>query len=92
MKKYILIILEKFLKHICKKQDTITESLSAKKVNYACDFISEKEAQRILKRKPTWFWQMRKAGMLPSKIIEKSFYYSIDYLKTVLENSKNNKR
>jgi len=91
MKESILLIPEEFLKQISEKQDKIIELLSTKKANSAGDFITEKEAKEIFKRKSTWFWQMRKAGILPFSKVGKSTYYSIKDLNAVLENSKTNK-
>jgi hypothetical protein len=45
------------------------------------DILSEKEAQKLLGRKTTWFFDMRKTGRLPfSKVGSKVFYYKHDLL------------
>jgi len=91
MKESILIIPEEFMKQISEKQDRIIELLSDQKTKSPNGFITEKEAKEMFKRKSTWFWQMRKAGILPFSKIGKSIYYSINDLNMVLENAKTNK-
>jgi hypothetical protein len=90
MKNSLLIIPEEFLKQINDKQDEIIELLKDKNINSSPEFITEAEAKEIFKRKSTWFWQMRKAGVLPFSKIGKSIYYSSSDLKALLERSKFN--
>jgi hypothetical protein len=88
MKESLLIIPEEFLKAINEKQDQIIDMLKGQNQTRASDFINEKEAQQIFKRKSTWFWKMRKNGILPYSKIGKSIYYCMSDLNTVLECSK----
>lgn len=51
------------------------------------DFIPESEAQKLLGRKVTWFWNMRKKGALSfSKVGNRIFYSKADILKLLLQN------
>ena len=92
MKQSILIIPEEFMQKLSQQQDKIIELLSTHSTNPTADCITEKEAREIFKRKTTWFWQMRKSGILPFSKIGKSVYYSINDLKTLMENSKISKK
>jgi hypothetical protein len=40
------------------------------------DYITETEAKELLKKKATWFWQMRKSGQLQYSKIGKAIYYA----------------
>lgn len=40
------------------------------------DYITETEAKELLKKKATWFWQMRKNGQLHYSKIGKAIYYA----------------
>lgn len=43
------------------------------------EFISEKDARKLLDRKTTWFYEQRKCGRLPySKVGSKVFYRILD--------------
>ena len=88
MKETFLLIPEEVLKTINEKQDKILELLSNQKGSTTTDFITEREAKEIFKRKATWFWQMRKNGILPFSKIGKSIYYSVKDLKKLMEDSK----
>ena len=88
MKETFLLIPEEVLKTINEKQDKILELLSNQKESTTTDFITEREAKEIFKRKATWFWQMRKNGILPFSKIGKSIYYSVKDLKKLMEDSK----
>lgn len=39
------------------------------------EYISEKEAQEMLNRKTTWFWQKRKSGQLTGKKAGNQWFY-----------------
>jgi len=45
------------------------------KVKVLGDYISEKEAQELLNRKTTWFWQKRKSGELSGKKAGNQWFY-----------------
>jgi hypothetical protein len=52
--------------------DTKTDSILG-------EFISEKEARKLLGRKTTWFYEQRRSGRLPySKVGSKVFYKTKD--------------
>ena len=89
MKESFLVIPEQFLKTIADKQDQILDLLKVQKPSIESDFITEYEAKEIFKRKSTWFWQMRKSGILPFSKIGKSIYYSRVDLNKLLNESKN---
>jgi hypothetical protein len=40
------------------------------------DYITESQAKELLKKKATWFWQMRKSGQLHYSKIGKAIYYA----------------
>lgn len=45
------------------------------------EYVDEKEACIIFKRKTTWFWDKRKSGELPfSKVLGKNYYKRSDIL------------
>ncbi len=48
------------------------------------DYITEPEAKRLLDRRATWFWAMRKSGKLPfSKVGNKIFYKRTDLIQLI---------
>ena len=51
------------------------------------DFISEKEAQELLNRKTTWFWQKRKSGELNGKKAGNQWFYKKEDIIGFIENS-----
>ena len=88
MNQKLTIVSENFLESINEKQDKIISLLQEGKLGTQNDFITENEAKERLHKKSTWFWQMRKNGMLPYRKIGKSIYYSITEINQLLENSK----
>jgi predicted DNA-binding transcriptional regulator AlpA len=88
MKQKLMIVSEYFLEQINEKQDKIICLLNDGKQVSQSDFITENQAKEILQKKTTWFWQMRKNGMLPFRKIGKSIYYSKTEINQLLENSK----
>jgi hypothetical protein len=90
MKQSLLIIPEEFLNEIKAKQEKIIGLLE----NYNKDsepiYLTEKEAKELLKKKSTWFWQMRRDGLLPYSKIGKSIFYSVKDLNSILEKGKIN--
>ncbi len=87
MSQSLSIIPEHFLNEIKLNQEKIIDLLQKNEINKN-QFITEKEAKDFFKRKSTWFWQMRKTGVLPFSKIGKSIYYSIDDLNSLLNNNK----
>ena len=88
MKKNLTIVSEDFLEQINEKQDKILNLLQDGIPLTQNDFITESQAKGILQKKSTWFWQMRKNGLLPFRKIGKSIYYSKTEINLLLENSK----
>ena len=88
MKQMLSIVPDSFLEKLNEKQDQIIDLLkSTDKLNQN-EFLTEKEARELLQKKATWFWQMRKDGLLPFRKIGKSIYYSKKEINQLLENSK----
>jgi hypothetical protein len=68
--------------------DEIKQLLNVLKVNQSSksdstpvfgEFISEKDARKLLDRKTTWFYEQRRSGRLPySKVGSKVYYKLID--------------
>ena len=51
------------------------------------EFISEKEARKLLDRKTTWFYEQRRSGRLPySKVGSKVYYKVLDIHKLIEQN------
>jgi len=88
MKQNLTIVSEDFLEQIKVKQDKILSLLNDGKQVSQSEFITESQAKEILQKKSTWFWQMRKNGLLPFRKIGKSIYYSKTEINQLLENSK----
>jgi len=88
MKQLLTIIPEDFLTALKENQDKILNLLESKGQISKTQFITEKEAKDLFQRKSTWFWQMRKDGLLPYSKIGKSIYYSIKDLNSLLEKNK----
>lgn len=88
MKQALLLVPEELLNSINEKQDKILKLLENSSSNPVTDYITEKEAMEIFKRKATWFWQMRKNKALPFSKIGKAIYYSITDIKNLLDKSK----
>ncbi len=64
-------------------QERILRAISekAEKKDSIGDYISETEAKKILGRKSTWFWNLRKKGKLAfTKVGNKIFYSRADIL------------
>ena len=64
-------------------QERILRAISekAEKKDSIGDYISETEAKKILGRKSTWFWTLRKKGKLAfTKVGNKIFYSRADIL------------
>jgi hypothetical protein len=48
------------------------------------DYITEEEAQQMLGRKTTWFWDMRTKGKLAFSKVGNKIYYSIKDIENLL--------
>ena len=82
------IVPDSFLEKLNEKQDQIIDLLKSTDKLSQNEFLTEKEARELLQKKTTWFWQMRKDGLLPFRKIGKSIYYSKKEINQLLENSK----
>ncbi|MGD9992897.1 MAG: hypothetical protein AB7S69_06330 [Salinivirgaceae bacterium] len=58
------------------------------KENILGDYVSEKEAQELLNRKTTWFWQKRKTGELIGKKAGNQWFYKMADIQGFIENGK----
>jgi hypothetical protein len=56
------------------------------KVKVLGDYISEKEAQELLNRKTTWFWQKRKSGELSGKKAGNQWFYRKEDIISFIDN------
>ena len=88
MKQNLSIVPDEILDEIKSKQDKILSLLNDGRQVSQSEFITESQAKEILQKKSTWFWQMRKNGLLPFRKIGKSIYYSKTEINQLLENSK----
>lgn len=57
---------------ILSKLNSVTSDVLSKPVG---DYISEAEAKKLLNKKTTWFWNMRKSELLPFSKIGNTVYY-----------------
>jgi predicted DNA-binding transcriptional regulator AlpA len=73
--KFISVSVE-VLESILKTQQEILQLLKGESnAEQIGDFISEKEAMKMLGRKGTWFWMMRRDGKLPFSTFGKKVFY-----------------
>ena len=87
MKESILIVPEEFLLLMKEKQDKIISLLERSDHSQPSEILTERQAMEVFKRKATWFWQMRKSGMLPYSKIGKSIFYLTSELEKLLHDS-----
>lgn len=88
MKQMLSIVPDSFLEKLNEKQDQIIDLLKSTEHQNQNEFLTEKAAMELLQKKTTWFWQMRKDGLLPFRKIGKSIYYSKKEINQLLETSK----
>ena len=88
MKQMLSIVPDSFLEKLNAKQDQIIDLLKSTEHQNQKEFLTEKAARELLQKKTTWFWQMRKNGLLPFRKIGKSIYYSKKEINQLLETSK----
>jgi hypothetical protein len=87
----LLLVPQGFLEEIYEQQEQILALLSKEKEpNQTLDeFVSEADASKMLGRKTTWFWKLRKEGVLPfTKVGNKVFYSRQDILHMLKKNMK----
>jgi len=89
-----VLIPGEFLDSISHQQETILKLLQGKSEppgQTIGDYVSESEAAKLLGRKTTWFWNLRKAGTLAfTKVGNKVFYSKADLLQLMERNKKGN--
>ena len=76
----VLERLERIEKHL-QNTSTSSETIGG--------YVSEKEACKILGKKTTWFWKLRKEGTLPFTKVGNTVYYHKEDLKRLLDEGKN---
>jgi len=76
LKNNLCLVPDYFLETLINRQDKILQMLEGKINDNLSGFITEKQAMDILKKKSTWFWQMRRDSKLPFKRIGRTIYYS----------------
>jgi hypothetical protein len=79
---------EILLRRMDEMQNTILSALEKGAPAVDDEFITEKRAKEMFQRKSTWFWKMRKEGLLPYSKIGKSIYYSLNSLRKVFQDSR----
>jgi len=76
MNQKLALVSSEVLDEIKNTQLKILSLFEASQKDYLSDYITESQAKDILKKKATWFWQMRKSGHLQYSKIGKAIYYS----------------
>lgn len=87
----LVLVPESFLEEMSSTQTQILNLLSGEqdRISGIGDFIPEPEAARLLGRKTTWFWKLRKQGALGfTKVGNKVFYSREDILNLLKRNKK----
>jgi hypothetical protein len=90
MKGSYIFISEELVDDLITKQDRILQLLESSNRDFKGEYITEKEAKGMFSRKSTWFWHMRKTGVLPFSKIGKSIYYSMNDLQKLMKDSRVN--
>jgi hypothetical protein len=80
------IISDETLSHIVQGMDMLLERVKLRNVSNLDEYMTEKEAIGILKKRATWFWQRRKSGELLYKKIGHTVYYSRKDIDSLLKN------
>ncbi len=83
-----LIVPHEILESIEKNQIEILNLLKGKgkPETEALNYVDEKKAIELVGKKATWFWQMRKAGLLNYTKVGAKVYYSLDEIRNLLSN------
>ncbi len=92
-KESMLLVPEDFLQDISEKTGRILELLAEERDSNQSlgGYITEPEASRLLGRKTTWFWNLRKIGKLSfTKVGNKIFYNKADIIALLDSNRKGN--
>jgi hypothetical protein len=76
MKQKFCLVSDEILDEIKNTQIKILSLFETTQKDDLSDYITESQAKDFLKKKTTWFWQMRKSGQLKFSKIGKAIYYS----------------
>jgi hypothetical protein len=76
MKQKFSLVSDEVLDEIKNNQLRILAFFEQSHKDQLMDYITESQAKELLKKKATWFWQMRKSGQLQYSKIGKAIYYS----------------
>jgi hypothetical protein len=76
MKQKFSLVSDEILDEIKNTQLKILSLFESTKKDDLSDYITESQEKYLLKKKTTWFWQMRKSGQLKFSKIGKAIYYS----------------
>ncbi len=81
-----VIIPHETLETIERNQVEILELLKGKSSpgSEQLNYVDEKKAIQIIGKKATWFWQMRKTGVLKYTKVGAKVFYSLDALKKLV--------
>ncbi len=81
-----VIIPNETLESIERNQIEILNLLKGKNLNGSeqLNYVDEKKAIQIIGKKATWFWQMRKSGVLKYTKVGAKVFYSLDELKKLV--------
>ena len=89
MKQNIVILEQQVIDELISNQNEILRILSEKgKKENDSDFINEKEAQKILNRKTTWFWNLRNEKKIEFFKVGNQVFYRRSDLFAFIESSK----
>lgn len=89
--KTMILVPQDFLNNLMAKQEMILVALQNSETHKETigDYISETDAKRILGRKSTWFWNLRKEGRVPFTKIGNKIFYSKAEILGYFEKNKN---
>ena len=81
----VFMIPEDFLESLKQSQEKILEALNLQSEKSNNGYVTEKEAMKLLNKKSTWLWQMRRAGKILSKKIGQTTYYSLESINSLFK-------
>jgi hypothetical protein len=65
----------------------VQKSAQTESVTMLGEFISEKDARKLLDRKTTWFYEQRRSGLLPYSKVGSKVYYKRNDLFNLMKNN-----
>jgi hypothetical protein len=80
----LMAVPSEMLEQIIQKLDELSAVVRGGSSQKLGDWVSEKEAQQLLGRKATWFWQRRKNGELVFTKVGNKIMYSRESILTYL--------